>query len=136
MLADTCQPTYAGISVLLASQTNSTAIYSDSWSIVFGDDSILGKKSAVAVYGDGFRVERRLNCDDADGWDSYTDGGLPYSVEVHPGNACKDPSIGGDDYDNVWIEYSNQFIDLPNDTRCSKVYNMNKGRRCIVPLEP
>lgn len=50
-----------------------------------------------------------------DHWTSFEHPDLPQTVRIHGGNACiKDP----DNWDNTWIEWADQHVDVPTDKRC------------------
>ncbi|KAJ3540590.1 hypothetical protein NM208_g4990 [Fusarium decemcellulare] len=100
------------------------------FSIVFGDNSIEGGKSKVTIRGETWKTEGNLNCGNGgDIWTTFTSP-LPWTVDVHSGNACK-TTISGH-WDNTWVKYSAEFLNLPSDTRCGDVGKLNKSRRCLV----
>ncbi|KAI9003255.1 hypothetical protein BC832DRAFT_560349 [Gaertneriomyces semiglobifer] len=66
-------------------------------------------------------------------WTSLTSE-LPWTVDIHPGNMCNTSNE-----DNLWIKYSNQFLNIPTDSRCA-VYRgflgLTRDVRCIIPERP
>ncbi|KAK3390115.1 hypothetical protein B0H63DRAFT_507527 [Podospora didyma] len=93
------------------------------WSIVFGDGNIAGHTNVLTIKGSNF--EQGFNSP------------LPYVISIHPGNACRTGVFPiGEYYDNAWINYANQHLDLPSDSRCGPVHQQKKGRRCIIAQRP
>lgn len=99
------------------------------FSVVFGDNSVGGSKGTVTIRGETWKTEGRLDCGN-DNWTTFTSP-LPYTVDIHGGNACH-TTISGH-WDNTWIKYATQYLDVPSDTRCGDVGTLNKSRRCIIP---
>ncbi|EEU41293.1 uncharacterized protein NECHADRAFT_106298 [Fusarium vanettenii 77-13-4] len=99
------------------------------FSVVFGDNSVGGSKGTVTIRGETWKTEGRLDCGN-DNWTTFTSP-LPYTVDIHGGNACH-TTISGH-WDNTWIKYAAQYLDVPSDTRCGDVGTLNKSRRCIIP---
>ncbi|KAJ4319272.1 hypothetical protein N0V84_006463 [Fusarium piperis] len=99
------------------------------FSVVFGDNSVGGSKGTVTIRGETWKTEGGLDCGN-DNWTSFTSP-LPFTVDIHGGNACH-ATISGH-FDNTWIKYSAQYLDVPSDTRCGDVGTLNKSRRCIIP---
>ncbi|KAL2681123.1 hypothetical protein Neosp_008727 [[Neocosmospora] mangrovei] len=99
------------------------------FSVVFGDNSVGGSKGTVTIRGETWKTEGRLDCGN-DNWTTFTSP-LPFTVDIHGGNACH-TTISGH-WDNTWIKYAAQYLDVPSDTRCGDVGTLNKSRRCIIP---
>ncbi|KAM5345159.1 hypothetical protein ACJ41O_011021 [Fusarium nematophilum] len=100
------------------------------FSVVFGDGSVLGSKGSVTIKGNGWQAGGNLDCGSDDNWTSFTSQ-LAFTVDIHGGNACH-TTLGGH-FDNTWIKYASQYLDVPSDTRCGNVGTLDKSRRCIVP---
>ncbi|KAK1782670.1 hypothetical protein QBC45DRAFT_389478 [Copromyces sp. CBS 386.78] len=80
--------------------------------------------------GKGFLLSKNLDCGEGEGdshkkkkkgwddhWTDFEHADLPSKVRIHGGHAC---ATGGrdDNWDNVWIEWSGQHLDVPSDERC------------------
>ncbi|KAM0435844.1 hypothetical protein ACHAPT_002735 [Fusarium lateritium] len=101
------------------------------FSVVFGDNSVGGSKGTITIRGENWKTEGGLDCGSDDNWTTFTSP-LPFTVDIHGGNACH-TTISGH-FDNTWIKYSSQYLDVPSDTRCGDVGTLNKSRRCIIPV--
>ncbi|KAK4187545.1 hypothetical protein QBC35DRAFT_551891 [Podospora australis] len=62
--------------------------------------------------------------------------GLPYVVSIHGGNACYSTQFPGEAFDNTWIKYADQWLNVPTDERCKAIYWNGKGRRCFIDINP
>jgi hypothetical protein len=82
----------------------------------------------VELHGEGqATLNWNIGCDTWTSLDSW----LPWTLDVHPGaGIC---STYG--WDNTWVKYSNQFLNIPTDTRCG-IYSDGGFARCIVAINP
>ena len=97
--------------------TNEHMYNSPSGAIVVNSTNILKISSALNCYGDQ--------------WKSFSSV-LPWTIDLHGGNACNENAYDGP-YDNTWVNYAGQHLNVPDDERCTW---MNKvGFRCVVGRE-
>lgn len=83
----------------------------------------------VTIRGPGWEKKGKVKCrDDDPEWTSFTSP-LPWTVEIHGGNACKYLPAR---YDNAWIRYAGEHVDLPSDPRCGKGGSLGWERRCVI----
>ena len=52
-----------------------------------------------------------------DHWTEFVISGFPYMIKIHGGHACSTEERD-DNWDNVWIEWNGQHVDVPSDERC------------------
>ncbi|KAF4453012.1 hypothetical protein F53441_4243 [Fusarium austroafricanum] len=99
------------------------------FSVVFVGERPAGPKSKLVIKGEGWEKKANLNCDKE--WTSITSP-LPWTIDIHTGNACGSYWAVGYAFDNVWIKYSGEFLNVPSETRCGDVGQGNWSRRCII----
>ncbi|KAK3334513.1 hypothetical protein B0H65DRAFT_565764 [Neurospora tetraspora] len=75
-------------------------------------------------------IKSALNCN-GDQWKSVPSV-LPWTIDLHGGNACNENAYNGP-YDNTWINYSGQHLNVPADGRCRWMKRV--GFRCVVDRE-
>ncbi|KAK4661250.1 uncharacterized protein QC763_703990 [Podospora pseudopauciseta] len=109
-----------------------------SFTITFGDGSFLGWKLYTTLRLSNFSVHFDLNCTHmGDVWTTAPNApGLPYVISIHGGNGCISTDFWWTDWDNLWIKYANQWVDVASDSRCTSVYWNRKGRRCVIETRP
>ncbi|KAK4196033.1 hypothetical protein QBC40DRAFT_310194 [Triangularia verruculosa] len=108
------------------------------FTVTFGDGSIWGFKAYTTVRLPNFSTDFILNCSNhGDAWTAVTNTpGLPYIISIHGGNGCISTDFRWEDWDNLWIKYANQWVNVPTDERCSNVFWNGKGRRCVIEIRP
>ncbi|KAK3495402.1 uncharacterized protein B0T23DRAFT_404121 [Neurospora hispaniola] len=72
-------------------------------------------------------IKSALNCY-GDQWKSFYSV-LPWTIDMHGGNACNENAYNGP-YDNTWINYAGQHLNVPDDGRCRWMNRV--GFRCVV----
>ncbi|TLS29611.1 hypothetical protein PpBr36_00877 [Pyricularia pennisetigena] len=101
------------------------------FSIMIGNGSGLLQKekpsiervSTIEVRTQRGNFSGRLNCYTQQGeltehlWTTFTNPLLPWSLDIHSGHACSFIIAMGA-WDNMWINYSNQHVNVPDDPRC------------------
>ncbi|KAK0737249.1 hypothetical protein B0T21DRAFT_347636 [Apiosordaria backusii] len=108
------------------------------FTVTFGDGGIWGNKPYTTVRLPGFQTNFMLNCSNhGDAWKAVENTpGLPYIISIHGGNACITTDFWWEAFDNAWIKYANQWVDVPSDERCKSVYWNGKGKRCVIAIKP
>lgn len=96
--------------------------YSDYFSVVIREEE-------VVIKGNGWEKVTELDCDHS--WTSFYSP-LKWTVDIRGGEACKP---WPNNYDNTWIRYAGEHLDVPSDTRCGSVGRFNWSRRCIIPTK-
>lgn len=88
----------------------------------------------VYIRGFNFEISVTLNWEGRGSkWTTFHSP-LPWTVEIHGGNACLN-TLGGD-YDNTWIKYSSESVNIPTDSGCQPTNVLSKGWRCTIPQRP
>ncbi|KAK4178163.1 hypothetical protein QBC36DRAFT_369415 [Triangularia setosa] len=108
------------------------------FTITFGDGGIWGNKLYTTVRLPDFQKQLNLNCSNyGDAWTAVRDTpGLPYTISIHGGNGCISTDFWWEAWDNLWIKYANQWVDVASDGRCTSVFWNGKGRRCVIAIKP
>ncbi|KAK3949569.1 hypothetical protein QBC32DRAFT_316716 [Pseudoneurospora amorphoporcata] len=125
--------------------SNPTVVWADSL------DWMIWIKSHVMISGGpgkGFLVSKNLDCGPGEGdshkkkekgwddhWTDFEHADLPSKVSIHGGHACT--TEGRDNnWDNVWIEWSSQHLDVPSDKRCRSLGDEDWGQfvNCYVKM--
>ncbi|KAK3387365.1 hypothetical protein B0H63DRAFT_448213 [Podospora didyma] len=114
-------------------------------SIVFGDHVTPNDRDIMSVFTKDGKVlfpPSVLGCvvDDIPGdyWNNFTVEGLPHSLDIHPGNLCLRLKYSDHWWDNAWVHYGNQFLNVPTDDRCKGIWpdehNQDMGQRCLIDV--
>lgn len=106
-------------------------------------DAIDWVKSHVMISGGktkSFLLSKNLDCGPHhkkgwdDHWTDFEHADMPAKVRIHGGHAC---TTGGrdDNWDNVWIEWNDQHVDVPSDKRCGSL-GMGEGEfvNCYIKM--
>lgn len=72
-------------------------------------------------------IKSALNCN-GNQWKSISSV-LPWTIDFHGGNACNENAYNGP-YDNTWINYAGEHVDVPTDKRCKWMDFV--GFRCVL----
>ena len=114
-------------------------------SVLFGQNECDPDRWTITIQAhDMDRAGGSLNCPSGGGyggWTSFTSS-LPYTVDIHGGNACTH-AFDSDNcillsgaWDDVWINYANQHLNIPTDARCGPIWVNGESRRCIIAIRP
>jgi hypothetical protein len=69
-------------------------------------------------------------------WNIASRPQLPWSVSISSGNTC-----ASDGFDNIFIKYGAEYLDVQSDSRCGNVQNTlllitSQHKRCLIPINP